>query len=90
MKMRRWVTYRARLAHWCPNCCNHVEMEQVRTGLSGICCDKCKTCNSYYQVNYMEGSDDLLDCPDYFVFPKDWGDIALEEDCSNIVGKAIK
>ena len=63
MKIPRGKTIEMFYAKWCPECGKVVDMIYHRN-LPGIPLQECPICESLWQVNLMESSDDLIEVPD--------------------------
>ncbi len=67
MKITRRETIDMFKEKWCPTCGETVDMNHISTGMPGISAQQCPLCENYYEVNYLESPDDLLEIPNTFI-----------------------
>lgn len=68
MKVKRETIWEAFTKNWCPDCGKKTQMTALDTGLPGIGSKKCTECGTIYQSNFIEDGDDLVECPDHYLF----------------------
>lgn len=68
MKIKRQQIFDMWDTNHCPKCNKTSEFTAIPTGMPGIACKKCEGCGGYFQADFLEDGDDILECPDDFVF----------------------
>lgn len=53
---------------WCPQCAEVTDKTPVNTHMPGIVAHNCKKCGGHFMSNFLEDADDILECPDNFIF----------------------
>jgi len=79
MKITRQQVWDMFDSGWCPRCAEVTIKTPINTHMPGIVAHSCNKCSGHFTSNFLEEPDDILECPNHFVFKQNIKQVKQEE-----------